>query len=56
MTKLEKVAISHNFNFRGWLCFLYLCKNNLQKTLTKGILFVKLIVVLLIYHKMFDVR
>ena len=23
MTKLEKVAISHNFNFRGWCCFFF---------------------------------
>ena len=41
MAKLEKVAISHNFNFRGWWCFLYLCKIDLHKTLTKAIMFVK---------------
>ena len=40
MTKLEKVA-SHNCNFMGGWCFLYLCKNNLQKTPTKAIMFVK---------------
>ena len=41
MTKLEKVATSHNCNFMGGWCFLYLCKNNLQKKLTKVIMFVK---------------
>ena len=40
MTKLEKVATMHNCNFMGG-CFLYLCKNNLQKTLTKANMFVK---------------
>ena len=41
MTKLEKVTISHNFNFRGWWWFLYLCKNNLLRTLRKVIMFVE---------------
>ena len=41
MTKLEKVATMHNCNFMGVWCFLYLCKNNLQKTLTKANMFVK---------------
>ena len=41
MAKLEKVAISHNFNFRGRWCFLYQCKNDLLKTLTKVIMFVE---------------
>ena len=42
MTKLENVAISHNFNFRGGgVFFLYLCKKNLLKTLTKVIMFVE---------------
>ena len=41
MTKLENVAISHNFNFRGGGVFLYLCKNNLLKTLTNVIMFVE---------------
>ena len=41
MTKLETVTISHNFNFWGWWWFLYLCKNNLLKTLTKVIMFFK---------------
>ena len=41
MTKLEKVTISHNINFRGWCWFLYLYKNNLLKTLTKVITFVE---------------
>ena len=41
MTKLEKVATMQNCNFMGGWCFLYLCKNNLQKTLTKANMFVK---------------
>ena len=41
MTKLKKVATSDNCNFMGGWWFLYLCKNNLQKTLTKAIMFVK---------------
>ena len=40
MTKVEKVANSHNCNFMG-VGVLYLCKNNLLKTLTKAIMFVK---------------
>ena len=36
MTKLEKIATSRNCNFMGVGGFLYLCKNNLQKKLTKA--------------------
>ena len=42
MTKLEKVATMRNCNFMGGWCFLNHCKNNLQKTLTKANMFVKL--------------
>ena len=55
MIKLEKVATSHNCNFMGGCCFLYLCKNNLQKTPTKAYV-CKVIVVLDIYHKIFGIR
>ena len=41
MTNLENVAISPNFNLRGGGDFLYLCKNNLLKTLIKVIMFVE---------------
>ena len=41
MTKLEREATVHNCNFIGGRWFLYLCKNNLQKTLTKANMFVK---------------
>ena len=39
--KIDKVATSHNCKFYGRWCFLYLCENNLQKTLTKAIMFIK---------------
>ena len=55
MTKLEKVATMHNCNFMGGWCFLHLCKNNLQKTLTKANV-CKVIVALHIYHKIFGIR
>ena len=48
MIILEKVATSHNCNFMMDWCFLCLCKNNFQKTLTKAAC--KVIVVLHIYH------
>ena len=41
MIKLEKVATMHNCNFMGGGVLLYLCKNNLQKTLIKANMFVK---------------
>ena len=41
MAKLEKLATMHNCNFMGGCCFLYLCKNNLQKKLIKANMFVK---------------
>ena len=51
MTKLEKVSTSHNGNFMGGWCFLYLCKNNLQDNANKSYhVQCKVIVVLHIYH------
>ena len=41
MSKLEKVATMHNCNLLGVWCFLYRCKNNLRKRLTKAYMFVK---------------
>ena len=56
MTKLEKEATMHYCNFIGGWCFLYFCKNNLQKTLTKANVVCKVIIALHIYHKIFGIR
>ena len=56
MTKLDNVAISHNFNFRGGDVFLYLCKNNFAENTNKSYHVCRVIVVLHVYHKMFGIR
>ena len=50
MTKLEKVATSHNCNFMGCWCFLPL-KEQFAKNANKSYHICKIIVVLHIYHK-----
>ena len=55
MTKLEKVAISHNFNFRGWYFFVPVQEKFGENT-NKSYHVCRVIVVLHIYHKMFGIR
>ena len=56
MTKLEKVTISHNFNFRGWLCFFVPVQEQFAENTNKSYHVCRVIVVLHIYHKMFGIR
>ena len=56
MTKLEKVAISHNFNFSGWWCFFVPMQEQFAENTYKSYHVCRVIVVLHIYHKMFGIR
>ena len=56
MTKLETVAISYNFNFRGWWCFFVHVQELFAENTKKSYHVCRLIVVLHIYHKMFGIR
>ena len=56
MTKLEKVAISHNFNFREWLCFFVPVQEQFAENTNASYHVCRVIVVLHIYHKMFGIR
>ena len=57
MTKLEKVAISHNFNFRGWWCVFFVpVQEQFAENTNKSYHVCKVVVVLHIYHKMFGIR
>ena len=51
MTKLEKVAISQNFNFRGWWCFFVPVQEQFAENTNKSYHICRVIVVLHIYHK-----
>ena len=54
MTKLEKVAISHNFNFRGWWCFFFFfvpVQEQFAENTNKSYHVCSVIVVLYIYEK-----
>ena len=55
MTKLEKVAISQNFNFRERWCFVPVQEQFAENT-NKSYHVCKVIVVLHIYLKMFGIR
>ena len=58
MTKLEKVAISYNFNFRGWWC-LFFCvplQEQFAENTNKSYHVCRVIVVPHIYLKMFSIR
>ena len=56
MTKLEKIAISQNFNFSGWWCFFVPVQELFAEHTYKSYHVCKVIVVLHIYHKMFGIR
>ena len=56
MTKLEKVAISHNFNFRGLWCFFVPVQEQFAENTNKIYRVCRVIVVLHIYHKMYGIR
>ena len=56
MTKLEKVAISHNFNFRGVVVFFVPVQERFGENTNKIYHVCRVIVVLHIYHKMFSIR
>ena len=56
MTKLEKVAISHNFNFRGWWCLFVPVQEQFAENTNKSDHVCRVIVVLHIYDKMFEIR
>ena len=51
MTKLEKVAISHNLNFRGWWCFFVPLQEQFAENNNKSYHVRRVIVVLHIYNK-----
>ena len=51
MTKLEKEAISHNFNFRRWWCFFVPLQEQFTENTNKSYHVCRVIVVLHIYHK-----
>ena len=55
MTKLEKVAISHNFNFVVGGAFVPVQEQFSENT-NKSYHVCRVIVVLHIYHKMFGIR
>ena len=56
MTKLEKVAISHNFNFRRWWCFFVPVQEQFAENTNKSYHVCRVIFVLHIYHKMLGIR
>ena len=57
MRKSEKVAISHNFNFRGYVVVFFVPQQEqFAETTNKSYHVCKVIVVLLIYHKMFGIK
>ena len=56
MTKLEKVAISHNFNFKGVVVFFVPLQEQFAENTNKGYHVGRVIVVLHIYHKMISIR
>ena len=58
MTKLKKVAISHNFNFSGWWCLFFFVpvQEQFAENTNKSYHVCRVIVVLHIYHKMFGIR
>ena len=52
----KKKKKKKKIQFKGLVCFLYHCKNNLQKNTNKSYRVCKVIVVLFVNYKMFGIR